>query len=93
MTYVSGGIKPELFNSGCGVYCAVLLYDYYIKSFNPMYLVVQINKSNVRSIKLHERLGFIVKNWNTIVNMELNCRQFPNSFAKYILRRISNEEK
>lgn len=91
--YVSGGITPELFNSGIGVFCAVIIYDFYITSFHPEYLNVEIKKSNLRSIKLHEALGFNITNHNITVKMELNSTDFPNDFAKYLLNRISYEKK
>lgn len=88
---VSGGILPEYFNSGKGIIAGVIFYDYYLCKYHPDFLVVEIQRENVRSQRMHRALGFEVFEVSDKVGMKLFRKNFPNKLVNHFLHKIKYE--
>lgn len=90
---VSGGILPELTNTGKGVYAAAIFYDFYFNKFSAEALIAEINKDNIRSQRMHKAFGFVeILNADKRI-LKLSVETFPNTFAKQILSKLKYEYK
>lgn len=90
---VSGGLTPELFNTGKGVFAAVIFYDFYFNVLVGKILFAEIQKDNLRSLRMHKALGFIEISSNDKIKLKLVVNQFPNAFTKRLLSRLNYELK
>lgn len=89
----SGGILPELANTGKGVFAAAIFYHFYFSKFSVAALVVEIEKNNLRSIRMHKALGFVEIEDRDKVKLQLQVENFPNDFTKQVLSKLRYEYK
>lgn len=88
---VSGGLTPDLINSGKGVHAAVIFYDHYFKMISKKPLIAEIHMENVRSLKLHYRLGFSGQPNAEKIILKLDEFAFRNPFVTLLLTRLDYE--
>jgi len=90
---VSGGILPELANTGKGVYAAAIFYDFYFHKFSAEALIAEIKQNNVRSQRIHKAFGFVEISNQDKSKMKLFVENFPNTFTKQLLSKLKYESE
>lgn len=85
-----GGIVPEYFNSGVGLYASVGMLSTFFNIVPNASIITGIYKFNERSLKVDLALGFILEReteekWI----LSLKPSGFQNAFTDKILRRIT----
>lgn len=89
-TYV-GGLHPKLFDSGYGVYASASFLAHTITTHPDWRIQTVIYKHNVRSLKIHIKLGFRIKEEDgNRYKMELTKDSYNTEFSNYITRRVSH---
>lgn len=85
-----GGILPQYFNSGLGLYASAAMLSYLTSKYNSWKIQTTIYKHNIRSLKIHLRLGFkIISDESNRFCMELTPNSFRNDFSMSISSRIT----
>ncbi len=92
-TKVSGGISPDMFNSGKGLLASAILFDFYFKSEIEKDLLVEINLENNRSLRVVQALGFTEICKAERQTLVLQRKYFPTELASNLLSKIEYESK
>ena len=88
-TYL-GGIHPQFFNSGLGVYVSIAAISLFFE-INPYssYLSTGIFKYNTRSLKAHTAIGFYTtEETDSEYTLMLTKKQFENDFVMKVRNKI-----
>lgn len=88
---ISGGILPELANTGKGVISAAIFYDFYFNNFSAEALIAEIRRNNFRSQRMHRAFGFVEISNQDKTKLKLSIENFPNPFMKHILSKLDYE--
>jgi RimJ/RimL family protein N-acetyltransferase len=87
-TYV-GGIHPDFFNSGLGASASVAALSLFYEINRQASFDTAIYKHNLRSLRLHLAIGFIItKETKDMYMLLLNKENFNNKFVLNIKKRI-----
>jgi RimJ/RimL family protein N-acetyltransferase len=87
-TYV-GGLIPEYFNSGLGVYTSIAILDYMFSQIDKLVITTGVFKHNIRSLKMLNKMGFYqIKENNNKHILKLTKDEFNNNFVKHIRKKI-----
>lgn len=87
-TYV-GGIHPDFFNSGLGALASVAALSLFYEINRQASFDTAIYKHNLRSLRLHLAIGFIIVNeTEEMYFLFLNKENFNNNFVMNVRRRI-----
>ncbi|MDR1984893.1 MAG: hypothetical protein LBQ28_08725 [Prevotellaceae bacterium] len=87
--WFSGGISPQFFNSGMGIYVGVIVLKYFFKLFSSAIVKAGTYKHNKRSTKMLLALGFqIIEIRDNEIIMQITLQLFNNEFVNRVLKRI-----
>ena len=88
-TYV-GGIHPVYFNSGLGAYASVAAISFFCDFNERALLKTSIYKHNLRSLRLHLAIGFVItEERKDMYEMLLDKEHFNNNFVLNVKKRVS----
>jgi len=84
-----GGIKPQYFNTGMGLYASIALSSYLFNENPNMIINTAVFKYNQRALKVWKAIGFIVIDENEQkILLRNNLSQFNNKYVELMLKRI-----
>ena len=87
-TYV-GGLIPEYFNSGFGVYTSIAILDYMFRLIDELVITTGVFKYNIRSLKMLKKMGFSqIKDVGEKEILKLTASTFNNQFTNHIKKKI-----
>lgn len=87
-TYV-GGLIPEYFNSGLGVYTSIAILDYMFNQIDKLVITTGVFKHNIRSLKMLKKIGFCqIKDVGDKEILKLTASTFNNQFTKHLKQNI-----
>lgn len=87
-TYV-GGLIPEYFNSGLGVYTSIAILDYMFRQIDELVITTGVFKYNIRSLKMLKKMGFSqIKDVEEKEILKLTASTFNNQFTNHIKKKI-----
>lgn len=86
-----GGIRPRLFNSGCGIYLCSAMLDFFFDMYPVSTLFANVFKSNNRSLRMLLALGFkILHEKCDSISLNINLFEFQSSYVnQWLNKRIS----
>jgi len=86
---VLGGISPELFNSGVGLYASVAILSYLFRLYPKIVIHSGVFKYNQRNIKMLSAIGFQISEERADkLILKVTQQQFKTEFVKKVLKRI-----
>lgn len=90
---IVGGLIPELLNSGQGIFCSLIIFDYALKQRDINSITVSILNNNFRSLKMVRKFGFketkqFENEKNLKIILSLHKVDYPNTFSKTLLSKL-----
>lgn len=84
-----GGLIPEYFNSGLGVYTSIAILDYMFSQIDKLVITTGVFKHNFRSLKMLKKMGFCqIKDVGDKEILKLTASTFNNQFTKHLKQNI-----
>ena len=88
-TYI-GGIHPDYFNKGLGALASIAALSLFYDIYGQATFDTGIYKHNLRSLRLHLAIGFVIKEeTEEMYILLLNKESFNNSFVLRVKKRIN----
>ncbi|MCM1502751.1 MAG: hypothetical protein NC115_08830 [Bacteroidales bacterium] len=89
---ISGGLNPQLFNIGIGIYSCVAMIDYYFKKNPDKIIYASTFSYNMRSLKMLMGIGFIkldctLYDKNHVILTKTDF--YNSSITKYTINRVN----
>jgi len=86
---VVGGISPELFNSGIGLYASVSILSYLFRLYPDMVIHSGVFKYNRRNIRMLSAIGFQnSEEREDKLIMKITRQHFTTEFVEKVMKRI-----
>jgi hypothetical protein len=90
---IVGGLTPELINSGQGITCSLIIFDYVFKVKTVDSLEVSILKQNTTSLRMVKKAGFYeCVQHSDKITLRLSRDNYPNPFSQKVLSRIQYDK-